>query len=466
MVMGEIGARNEVRMIGNGRRWLWVIVMLAAAATVTYGGWRLAREWRYRTALVEIREQVQAGRHAVAARNLAAVLAWEPGSDEAAYLLGLCEKARGRTEAADEAWARVPPGSRFAPPAIAGRAAIEVDRGRCADAERLLTRALSDPRIDGFELRRFLTPLYWQEGRVAEAQRLVEANWDVLNQSGRGGADQAIELVRLHIVMGVGKSSAASVRDFLDRAERLAPDDIRITLGRANLAIRQGAFDEAEKWIDACLRREPDDVPAWRARLDWAMATGRVAQAREALDRLPAAQSNLAELHRLAAWFAASRGDVACERRALEHLAEADPGDGAAFDRLAELAVREGQPAAAALLRRRKAELDQLKVQYQELLLRDQPVRDAAKMAGLAEQLGHWFEAKVFASVALAAEPARDDLRAALARLKSHGAPAGGAGPTLAGCARGRAGRARRKRSPVRSRDGPGRSSRAHRVRR
>ena len=411
--------------------WVWVLV-LAVAAGVAYGGWRLARAWRYRTALVEIREQVQAGRHGVAARNLAAVLAWEPGSDEAAYLLGLCEKARGRTEAADEAWVRVPPGSRFAPPAIAGRAAMQVDRGQFADAERLLTRALSDPRIDGFELRRFLTPLYWQEGRVAEARRLVEANWEVLNQSGRGGSDQAIELVRLHIVLGVGTASAESVRDFLDRAERLAPEDDRIGLGRANLAIRQGAFAEAARWIEACLRRHPEDVPAWRARLDWAMATGRVAEAREALDHLPAAESSPAELHRLAAWFAARRGDVASEQRALEQLVEADPADGAAFDRLAELAVREGQPARAAELRRRKAELDQLKAQYQELLLRDQPVRDAAKMAGLAEQLGHWFEAKVFASVALATEPARDDLRAALARLESRGASAVGSGPTLA----------------------------------
>ena len=111
------------------RRWVWVLV-LAVAAGVAYGGWRLARAWRYRTALVEIRKLVQAGRHGLAAQNLAAVLAWEPGSDEAAYLLGLCEKARGRTRAADEAWVRVPPDSRFAPPAIVGRAAMLVDRGR------------------------------------------------------------------------------------------------------------------------------------------------------------------------------------------------------------------------------------------------------------------------------------------------------------------------------------------------
>jgi enediyne biosynthesis protein E4 len=405
------------------RRSAWVLV-LAVVTGASYGGWRLAKTWRYRATLTEIREEIQAGRHGVAARNLAKVLESEPASDEAAYLLGLCEKARGRTDAADEAWVRVPPSSRFAPPAITGRAVIQVDQGRLADAERLLTRALGDSRIDGFELRRFLTPLYWQEGRVAEARRLVEANWQALDRSGRGGSDQAIELVRLHIAMGVGTASAESVRAFLDRADRLNPGDERIGLGRANLDLRQGAFAEAARRIEACLRHRPDDVAVWRARLEWAMATGQAALAREALDHLPAAEWNQAALHRLAAWFAARRGDVASERRALEKLIETDPADGPAFDRLAELAVRDGQPARAGELRRRKAELDQKKAQYQELLLSDQPARNAAKMAALAEQLGHWFEAKVFASVALAAEPDQHELRDALARLKSQSASA------------------------------------------
>ena len=41
-------------------------------------------------------EEVEAGRHATAARMLTAFLAERPGSDEAAYLLGTCEKAAGR----------------------------------------------------------------------------------------------------------------------------------------------------------------------------------------------------------------------------------------------------------------------------------------------------------------------------------------------------------------------------------
>ena len=51
----------------------------------------------------------------------ARLLEWNPGSDEGAYLLGACEKERNRTDAALQAWARVPPGSPFSPRAIQGR---------------------------------------------------------------------------------------------------------------------------------------------------------------------------------------------------------------------------------------------------------------------------------------------------------------------------------------------------------
>ena len=86
--------------------------------------------------------------------------------------------------------------------------------------------------------------------------------------------------------------------------------------------------------------------------------------------------------------------------RRLERLIAADPGDGAALDRLVELALEQGQPNRAAELRRQKTALDPLKSRYKELFLRNQPMRDAAEMARLAEQLGRWFEAKAFWSLA------------------------------------------------------------------
>jgi thioredoxin-like negative regulator of GroEL len=421
-------------MVLGVRRWGVVLGLAVLVGGLGYVGCRLWRAWRYRIALVEVQQQIQAQRYGAAARNLAAVLAWEPGSDEAACLLGNCERARGRTQAADEAWARVPPSSPLAASALMGRASILVDRGRFAEVERFLTRALEDPRIDGFELRQFLAPLYWNEGRTEEAKRLVEANWEGLNRAGRGGSAQAIAigLVRMHITLSTGMSSVETVRDFLERAARSAPDDDRVWLGKANLAIRQGEFDEAARWLDVCLKRHREDVPIWRARLDWALATGRVAEVREALEHLPAAESTPDRVHRLAAWLAARRGDAASERQALERLIAADPGDGAALDRLAELALRAGQPDRAGELHRRKARRDQLGLRYQELFLRNQTVRDAEEMARLAEQLGHVFEAKGFWAVALTAEPAREDLRAARARCERRATPVAEPGQTLA----------------------------------
>jgi thioredoxin-like negative regulator of GroEL len=414
------------------RRWGRVLALATVAGGSLYGCWWLSAVWRHRAALVEIRELVQAGRHGTAARNLSKLLAWEPGSDEAIYLLGVCENARGHTAAAEMAWARIRPGSAFAVPAIQARATILVDRGRLADAERLIDQALSDPRVDGFDLRRFLAPLYRSEGRIEDSLRLIEANWVLLNRAGRGGSDQAIELLGLHIAQSMETASADSVRAFLERVEGQVPDDDRIWLGKANLAIREGSFDEAARWLDACLRRRPEDVPVWGARLEWAIATGRTAEAREALEHLPADGATPARVHRLAAWFAARRGDAESERQALERLIAADPGDSAALDRLAELALRNGEAARAAELRSKKAALDPLRSRYQELFLCIQPVRNAMEMTRIAEQLGRFFEARAFATLAVATDPDRDDFRAILARIEQRQTMIAEPGRTLA----------------------------------
>ncbi len=421
-------------MVLSVRRWPVVLLIAALAGGSGYLGLRLWKGWRLRNALVEIRQQLQSQRFAAAARSLTALLEWEPSSDEAACLLGNCERARGRPQAADLAWARVPPTSRLAASAIMGRASLLVDQGRLADVERFLDRALAVPRIDSFELRQFLAPLYWNEGRTEEAQRLVEANWEHVSRTGPRGSAQAIEieLVRLHISLSQGISTAERVREFLERAARLAPDDDRVWLGKANLAIRQKEFDDAARWIDACLKRPSADAPVWRARLDWALATGRVAQVRQALEHLPAGESSPAQVRRLTAWLAARRGDAQAEKQAWERLIAADPGDGDALDRLAELAVRCNEPDRADEFRRRKTQLEEHRRRYHELYLRNQTVRNAEELARLAEQLGRSFEARAFWTVAVWAEPDRADLRTALKRWEETRAPVAEPGQTLA----------------------------------
>jgi hypothetical protein len=70
------------------------------------------------------------------------------------------------------------------------------------------------------------------------------------------------------------------------------------------------------------------------------------------------------------------------------------------------------------VLRRDKAEILRLQDRYQALDRRNQPIRDAAEMARVAEQLGQGFEARAFLTVAIAADPGRDDLQSNLARLE------------------------------------------------
>jgi enediyne biosynthesis protein E4 len=415
LVLDRLGRGGMVMFRHRGRQAV-VLSLTVLVGGVVYGGWKLCRTWWYLTALTESRRQVHAAKYAVASRNLTALLAREPESDEAAYLLGFCARALGRTAMAFEAWERVRPGTPAAAQATLGLATLLVDQGRLADAETLINKVLADPRMDGLNLRRFLGTLFWYEGRRDEALRLMEASWNQLRRAGRGSSEQAIELARLHNTLIDGTSSTESIRTIVDRADKLAPNDDRLWLAKANLAIQQGEFIEAGRWLDACQDHRPDDTAVWCSRLTWAMKTRRVSAARNALRHLPIGEST-AQVYRLAAWFAAQHADQDAEERALRSLLLIDPDDNPAIDRLTELAVISGKPEQVTELRHRKSEVDQLQLQYQQLLLRDQPVRDAAALAHLAERLGRRFEAKAFLTVAVSWSPARADLRDALARM-------------------------------------------------
>ena len=355
--------------------------------------------------MADIKQEIRAGRHGHAVRKLVALSAWKPDSDEAAYLLGVCEKARGQAQAASQAWERVAPASSFGARAIRGRMELLIERGRLADAEKLIIQAMSDPRIDGSDLRLFLGLVYSLQGRVEEGERVIEASWDRLNQAGKGASELAILLVRLHIQLWRETPSIDAVRSFLDQVARSAPEDDRGWLGKAKLAIRVGSYDEAARWLEACIRRRPDDIPVWRARLDWALATHRLADVRQAMGHLPVEESNPSQVLRLTAWLAAYRGDLESERQELERLVAVDPADFAALDRLAAIAEKEGQVDHAGEIRRRKTDVARLQARYEKLDKRNQTIRDAPEMAGLAERLGRRFEAKVLLTIAIATQP-------------------------------------------------------------
>ncbi len=393
-------------------------LLVAIAAGSTWAGWKWGELRRYQRAIEEVEAEIDSGRFALAARKLGDVLSWQPESDQALYLLGECEKQRGRPEAAAHTWSRVRPTSLYAPKALLGQVEVLIEQGRFSQAERLVEQSGQHTRRDGTGPSMLMGPLYWQQGRLDEAIRLIEERWEFLDRAGQGASEQAIHLVKLHVELMAKVTPIEEVKKALDQAGRADPDDDRVWLGKANLAVRRGDLASAGKLLDDCVIRRPDDFPVWRARLKWAMAAGHVAEAQEALAHLPAAESTPAEVRKLEAWFAARRGEFEAEHRALERALVEAPSDAAARNRVIELATKSRRADLAAKLREEKTIIEHALAQYHKLYRRDQPLRDAYKMARLAEQLGRWFEARAFLTVALALHPEHSEWRDDLVALK------------------------------------------------
>ncbi len=430
--MSGIGMGKEAHFPESQRLWRLALGFLVAGAVIG-GTWVWWTDRSYRSAIMQIELEMANGRFGTAARSLTQLLVQEPDSGEVALLLARCEQECGRREAAAKALARVTPGSVFSHRAILARMRLAHDKGQLARAEQIVNTAAEDPRNDKSHTRFLLVPIYSQLGRIDEAERLIEERWEHLNETGEGASESAIDLVRMHIELTLKPNPVKDVRTYLGEAASRASEDDRVWLGWANLASRTGAYEEAEHWLDACLKRRPADIPVWQSRLNLGIASNRIDVVQQALKHLPARDTTPVQVHRVKAWLAAKYGDVDGERSELERLSLADPADMTALDRLAQLADKEGQPAQANNLRRKKAEIEGLRTRYEKLYDRNQPIRDAEEMASLAEQLGRMFETRVFLTVAISEEPERNDLRSSLQRLMSQRPkPAGLRGQTLA----------------------------------
>jgi enediyne biosynthesis protein E4 len=430
-VLSESVEGNPASLPAGKRRWRLALALFCAGVLI-WGAWGWWRDRSYRDAIMAIELEMVNGRFGIAARELNKLLEQEPGAGEAAILLGRCEQERGRIQAAAQALARVAPGSELSHKAILARMRLFHDQGRFAAAEQFINEAAEDRRNDRAHVRVLLVPIYSQLGRLDEARRLLEEWWEHLNETGEGASERAIDQVRMHIELAFKPNPVEKVRAYLDQADRMAPDDDRVWLGRANLTIRTGAYDEAKRWLDACLKRRPQDVPVWTARLSLGIATNRADLVRQALTHLPADASTLAQIHRLGAWLCSRRGDNESESRELERLVAVDPADLKSLDRLAQLAEIAGRPTRAQDLRGRKAEIEKLLARYEELFDRNQPIRDAEEMARIAEQLGRAYEARAFLTIEISEDPEREDLRQELGRLSQRSATVARRGHTLA----------------------------------
>jgi tetratricopeptide (TPR) repeat protein len=391
----------------QARRGWRLLAGLIGACLLAWGGWYALGAWSFRSELSAAREEVARGHFARAKQRLADLARRWPHDSAVAYGLGVCERAEGRLEAAMDAWGRVPPGTPEAPQAALERGRIATKLGRYRPAEESLVQAWtasdSQIRAQAYEQLGWLLQI---EGRHRDVRRLIE----------RAG-DLSAWALRTFWLLDVEPVTVESVRDVLATAAQAAPDDDRVWLAQANLALRLGQIELAGKYLDRCEQAAPADTAVAHARLDWALAAGRDGTARGAIARLLNEDVTPAEVAALRAWFARRAHDRETERRALEALLQADPASGEALERLSELAFQSGHPQEMELHRRRKAELDRIRDHYHRFVKNGDPATQCGDAARWAEQLGRRYEAQGWARWRMRNVPSDADAQAILDRL-------------------------------------------------
>jgi tetratricopeptide (TPR) repeat protein len=385
------------------------------AAVLSGMTWLLVGRWQVHEGLGWAARQMDA-RHFAAARDRLAWLAtWWPHRADVAYFLGACEAELGHPDAALAAWSRVPSGSSLAAARSLAQGRLLVRaRGRLAEAETCYRAAEQGQSPTAVEARWALAELLLWEGRLGEMRRLLEEIARSHSLRDRIGA------LREHWRLDGVAVAAEEVQPFLDQASRTAPDDHRVWLARAHLATRYGRFAEARHWLDRCQARNPDDPVLPRARLQWALSAGEPEEARVALSRISPEDVDAVGRWSLLAWFAARRSDAVAERSALEALIAIEPGNTAAMDRLAALALQAGDRPFAEALRHRQENALRDTERYRRLLLADHDRISADELrerARLAQRLGRWFEAQDWLKLVLKCNVDDPAARDALDRL-------------------------------------------------
>ena len=262
---------------------------------------------------------------------------------------------------------------------------------------------------------------------------MIESSWRHASQPDWPRPEEALGLLRDHIAVDFDLVAVDAFRTLLDRAGRQAPEDDRVWLAWANLAIRTGRFADARRRLDACLGRRPEDPAVWQAVLDWGLATERVDEVRRALAHLPAERFSR-EPGRgppPPGWRRGGATPRPSSGRS-SALVQDEPGNCAAWERLAVLAAQAGRVEHAGELRRRKADMDRAKHRYSDLYNQNRFADDAPELARLAETLGRRFEAIGFLTWLARRQPGDPAVRAALARLQGAEARRGPPGRTLA----------------------------------
>jgi tetratricopeptide (TPR) repeat protein len=395
-------------------RWLGIAVGLLALAWLLY---ERLDAWRARGTLRLAQQEIALGQLEGARRRLSA-LAATPGvlGGAADYWLGICEALRGHPEAALGAFGRLPEGYAFDPIGAYHEAKANLSHGRLHAAERRLEQAVAAGGPGQDRARDLLSHVYQLEVRFDDLRGLFQTSLAAAGDPTRDLKELSnLDLERLPY---------QGLRAALELAGKNAPQDDRVWLGKARLAIEAGRWDEAEAWLRRC-RDAGADAPVWRSWIEWARGSVQPEEALEAVRHLDPAQLDAGARLELLAWVYQTRGETEAEAAALERWLQLEPTARPALERLAELAHQAGRHDRAADLRRRMAELERAMADYRQRLWHQespQTARARAEMAHLAEAAGRPHEAHALLAWAHQADPDDATAREGLARIERSGA--------------------------------------------
>jgi tetratricopeptide (TPR) repeat protein len=368
---------------------------------------------RARSELQLAQYEIARGRLDSARRRLTGLAAHSSASGGAAdHWLGVCESLAGRSDAALLAFARVPAGYAFEPIGAYHEAKANMTRGRLHAAERRLSQFIGQGGPVRDAIRGLLRRIYELEVRFDDVKSLLRADL--------AEADDPIRDLKELSNLDLRRLPYDGLKGALEKAGKLAPEDDRVWLGKARLALEAGRWDEANDWLTRC-RRAGADSPVWRSQLEWARGSGRLDEAIEAARQLGPEGLGLGERLEFRAWLSQQRGDTKAEAEALERWLQVEPAATRAMERLAELAHRASKADRVAELRRRQAEVERALADYRRRLWSDQPPQttgERSEMARSAEAAGRRDEARALYAWALKADPADSSANESLARIE------------------------------------------------
>jgi enediyne biosynthesis protein E4 len=381
--------------------------------------------WRYRTELRQAERAFVAQRFGEARERLARMSVHWPGRGMIEYWLGAAENREGHAEAALEAWERVPAGAPEAAVAALSIGRVAGTIGRYRLAESSLERVVRLGGEMGEEARQLLSHVHFMTGRRDDYRNFLHREIERTRDPSE----------KLRTMWSVDRDPypVDAFTLVLEKANQTTPDDDRVWLGLADLAMRTGRFDLAGDWLTRCESARPDDLAVRLARLEWAKAADRPGLVIRAASHLPISSVTESRVLELEAWLAERGGDRAAERQALLAYLAVEPADVVAIERLADLAAQDGDRERLASLRSRKAAIENARDHYKQMINQPELAPQAAEFARAGETIGRRFDARAWWRIAAQRDPTIErEAAAAQARLaRAEPRPASGLG-TLA----------------------------------